>query len=131
MKCFNCQQDGHIARDCQWHRELQAPPPLPAAPPPSLTRRPAEPPSADYLTAKAELGIPRNPHAVALLTARCPWCLAGPWQHCVNRATGILKHDPHEARYRQAGIDPPQRPALADVARRQADEARAKHIELS
>ena len=42
MRCFNCQQDGHIARDCQWSAHL-TPGPRPLHDPMAIYRRdPAE-----------------------------------------------------------------------------------------
>lgn len=129
MKCYNCQTEGHIRSQCPYRRELAAVPDLPEQGnviPLPVTRRRPDPPAESYLQAKAELGMPRRPDIAAILTAHCPWCDAGPWQPCVNRATETAKADPHEARYLAAGVEPPRRPALADVARRQADEAKAE-----
>jgi len=116
MRCFNCGQDGHIAPNCRWLPELAADP--------LFMRRPADPPSAEYLAEKERLGMPAHPAAVALLAVACPWCDSGPKSPCVNRALGTPTVW-HEARYTAAGIEPPRRPLYADVARRQVDEARA------
>lgn len=123
MKCFNCQQEGHVAAECRWYTELT--PALPRRPDAVPPRRDPEPPSASYLQARAELGTPANPAIAEILGVRCPWCEAGPWQHCVNRALGTPKQRPHEARYQAAKVPVPAAPDLADVARRQVDEYRA------
>lgn len=81
------------------------------------------PPTDDYLTALAELGIVRDPDGVRVLAVTCPWCGSGPRQRCINRVLGTQTFF-HEKRYEQAGLEPPQRPPLADVARRQVDEVR-------
>jgi Zinc knuckle len=125
MRCFNCQQEGHIASQCDWVPGA-GPGWATRSQPLHITRRPPDAPSDSYLAAKAELGMPTRPDLVALLNASCPWCLAGPHQVCVNRALGTPKRDYHETRYTAAGLDAPLRPALADTARRQADEARAE-----
>jgi hypothetical protein len=130
MKCFNCQQEGHMAWQCDWipgagPEWATTPQPL------HVTRRPPDAPSDSYLTAKAELGMITNPDLITLLATPCPWCLSGPHQVCVNRALGTPKRDYHEARYTAAGVEPPRRPALADVARRQVDEMRAERDKVT
>lgn len=131
MKCFNCKMEGHMAAQCTWIAGVGPAPARPAAPPRPASRVPGVPPTGDYQAAKAELGIPRNPDVAALMGAGCPWCAAGPWQHCLNRALGTVKERAHDARYRNAGIDVPLRPALADAARRQVDEVRAERAKTA
>lgn len=131
MKCFNCEQDGHMAWQCPWKHELSGiPDPIPAdstpTPPPfDPTRQEGRPPTAGYLAERERLGMPSDPQAIALLEARCPWCDSGPWQHCLNRALGTVTPF-HEARWTAAGMQAPRRAVYADVARRQVDEIRTE-----
>lgn len=83
------------------------------------------PPTPDYTAALAALGIPRTPGATRLLAVACPWCGSGPRTPCFNRAIDAPTQW-HEARHEAAGMVPPRRPALADVARRQLQEIQAE-----
>lgn len=125
MKCFNCDEEGHMAFEC--HREASTTRHRPAG---ILTpHRPGRPPTDDYLTALAELGIVRNANAARVLAVTCPWCGSGPRDRCVNRALGTPAAF-HEKRWQEAGLEPPRRPALADAARRQVDEMRAQESKV-
>ena len=87
------------------------------------------PPPDDYLTALAELGIARDADGARVLAVTCPWCGSGPRQRCVNRALGTQTAY-HEKRWQEAGLEPPLRPPLADIARRQVDEIREQRDKL-
>lgn len=115
--CFECGDTGHLAYSCPNRAYLNSV---------SFMRREPDPPTADYLQARADLNMPSS--GPQILSAACPWCKAGKWQRCVNPGTG-RETDPHTARQDAAGIGQP-RPSrrLLDLALRQAAESRASRL---
>lgn len=118
LRCWNCQEPGHVAADCLYARELARPVTGPARP---FPMRDPDPPTPEYLEKRQQLGMPAAGPAV--LAAACPWCKSGLWRRCVNIATGA-ETDPHYARQESAGVAQPSL-RLAHIALRQVAESRA------
>jgi hypothetical protein len=104
-ECFRCGDDDHLSYDCPSHTRPQPAPPAdrasPAAvtytPPPLPVLPPGTPPNGDWAEARQALG--HQPGGEWLARA-CPWCEAGAWQPCVNRAIGRTR-PPHDARMQE------------------------------
>jgi hypothetical protein len=66
----------------------------------AATKRPAAPPTAEYLQTRERLGMPSQPARAqpAAMQHGCPWCGATIAQPCYVAATGRRLPQPHEAR---------------------------------
>ena len=115
--CYDCGDDGHLAYDCPNRPYLRGG---------QIMRRDPDPPTADYLAVREELGMPSGDLGEILLIA-CPWCGRGPRSMCVNPGTGRNKIQAHDARYEAAGITPPRNGIIQRIAREQVAESRAVH----
>jgi Zinc knuckle len=97
--CYLCGQEGHVRSECPSRVPVpaavaRAEPATGIIHPPVPVWQEGEPPSAEYLQARAGLG--HTPGGEYLLVA-CPWCESGAFQPCVNRATGGTRNV-HDAR---------------------------------
>jgi hypothetical protein len=102
--CFRCGDDDHLSYDCpQATPPRSAPPaigpsgtagPGPTPHPPVPAWREPDPPSAEYIETRRQLG---HHSGGEFLMVRCPWCDSGVYQACINRATGQVT-GVHQAR---------------------------------
>jgi hypothetical protein len=122
LTCFTCGDNGHGAWDCPNIPYLGQATARP------FTRTDPDPPTTEYLQARADLNMPSS--GPQILSVACPWCKAAPWRRCTNVGSN-RDTDPHTARQEAAGLGRP-RPSrrLLDLARAQVAESRTSRATI-